>query len=859
MTAPEEPPLFSEMSIQMLIKRLRTIGADVDEVDTLLSRLETVYQNLTEVKQPLEAGDAERAAKAYTSYYREELPPVPEKISNEYASGTELAKRAYAAEETIEELGFKAFVNSAVAREEEADREDEPNSVFSEEAYKQASSYYSIAAHIASEAALEISVLKGTNLPEPEMTEISVIDSEAANELKEAGFESPRELSSKKGIVQATSMGENSAQSIIHAKENLVEEYINQQKKRVEKKREAPSTDEKQIVRETLDHVDETLGAAEEAISNDPVEATKYLDQVESRLDELSAENKQDFSEQLSLLEDWITELRERIQNERVHKQFGIAISRATKLEDEIQVAIDSNEKQKDLQVKEEATETLSATEEAIPDDLEGATKKLSQVEEALENRYIENERSLPEQLSPIEERLSEIRERVQTERVRKEFQTALSKTDKFLDEIKNATDGGEYSRAIGYTGPVRQQLTKAETFAEKLETDATEQIHSREERLDRLTEAVTQARQREDFEQQLRKVERTIAEGVEADAQEAFTEAARAYDEAYVSLEEALELAKAAAYPEEWELEQRLEQLESARRAALEQRDEDWERRCETAKTHISRATRELDRAGQHLDVGDDGAAYNSHQAAREAVEEARAVLQTGLVPSSRDIWEDVGASQARVDELADELSSRGIDRPMVSHDELLAYLKELAIIFNEPPSSQFVRNYGVYRVDEYVEVFGSWSDALEAANLDAVSSRQRRQYSRTDILDSILSVADELDRLPEKGDFNELGEMSTATVTKRFGTWEAAIALAGLTEEPALEVVRNHADGVEATRSDSGESSTSVRQRKTSEKDQAAKSEEDPESSDKPKTDFGGFRERRRKEERLKGSGTD
>lgn len=49
-------------------------------------------------------------------------------------------------------------------------------------------------------------------------------------------------------------------------------------------------------------------------------------------------------------------------------------------------------------------------------------------------------------------------------------------------------------------------------------------------------------------------------------------------------------------------------------------------------------------------------------------------------------------------------------------------------------------------------------------------------RVYSDEDILNEIRRLRDELDKPPTLEEFNELAEMSEATVYKRFGTWNDA-----------------------------------------------------------------------------------
>ncbi|WP_440764392.1 homing endonuclease associated repeat-containing protein [Natronorubrum sp. DTA7] len=1007
---PKEPPEFSSESVQDLVIRLRKVGMDQSQLNAVRSRIESDQRDLEQTKQTLESDvSVTAAAAAFVESDREERPPISEDILTAHPAGKELVNRAREMEAAREKLGFRVLVDAAVTSEAEADQQAESDSNTAETAYNEAASYYARAAELANETYIEVVKLEETALSKPELTAVDGIGQARAEKLERIGIESPSELRDKEKLTEAKGFGERRAESLIEARDGLLEDYLRHKRERVEEKRAAlASTEEKreeasdpsnrsvqvlveQLARsganqahlealqsrveseqQTHDRVKQALeqgapvSAAEAFIESSredqppiPEEVGKEhpageelvtrvhttkttLDEFgfralvdaavsrdekgnrEAETDPKSAEKAYDEAAtyyaraaQLASEADYEVEILEEtaLSKPKLTDIDGIGTGRAGPLRrigiespsdltdvvkltevkgigettaksliearrdllenylrehrervEEKRASLPPSNEEQVAELVKTTTEALDAADDAIPTDLSTATEHLDRVEDALADNSIEDERAVPEDLTSIKERLSELRVRVRTEKAQREFDNSMSTVDDLLDQLETAADRGEYDRAIGYTGPIRQQLDKAAGLQDDLGAGASKRIESCEKRLERLTTRASQAQHRETFEKNLQEIETTVDNGVEADANVEYTVSAKAYNEAQEEVEDALEVAYDAEYAEVWELERRLEQIKSAKVRAIEQRDEDWETRCATATSQVDRANRELEKVDQYLDIGDEGAAYNSYQAANEAVDEARSTLRTGHVPSERECWDEVDDMQMRVDEVGDKLASHGIDQPMVSHDELLAYLKELAIIFDESPSAEFVRTYGIYPVDEYEEAFGSWSEVLNAANLEPVESRSRRQYSRTNILDSIIAVAEKLGEHPEAAEFNEHGEMSSTTVTNRFGAWEAAIALAGLTEEPTLEVVREHADAVEATRSNSDEQSrTFTYTEDETDADDPDDDENDPNSSDgegeggeeaEDEDDFSGFRERRQKRERLKNS---
>jgi hypothetical protein len=78
------------------------------------------------------------------------------------------------------------------------------------------------------------------------------------------------------------------------------------------------------------------------------------------------------------------------------------------------------------------------------------------------------------------------------------------------------------------------------------------------------------------------------------------------------------------------------------------------------------------------------------------------------------------------------------------------------------------------------YVNRFGSWHAALEAAGLPP--NRPPMPYDREMLLETLRQLADRLGRAPVTRELVEHGLPCQATYSARFGSWEAALAEIGL-----------------------------------------------------------------------------
>ncbi|RLM67618.1 hypothetical protein DVK07_12730 [Halorubrum sp. Atlit-26R] len=113
----------------------------------------------------------------------------------------------------------------------------------------------------------------------------------------------------------------------------------------------------------------------------------------------------------------------------------------------------------------------------------------------------------------------------------------------------------------------------------------------------------------------------------------------------------------------------------------------------------------------------------------------------------------------------------------PQVSDERLLEHLRELADELGEPPRFKQMADHGDHGARTYTRRYGSWAEALEAAGLDPADRSSRQQVSDDDLLADLHRLRDELGRVPTATDVVEEGTHGIATYQRRFGSWSEAL----------------------------------------------------------------------------------
>jgi len=106
----------------------------------------------------------------------------------------------------------------------------------------------------------------------------------------------------------------------------------------------------------------------------------------------------------------------------------------------------------------------------------------------------------------------------------------------------------------------------------------------------------------------------------------------------------------------------------------------------------------------------------------------------------------------------------------------ELLAELQRLAQAVGGSPTREDMKEKGEYSDTVYQNRFGSWNGALKAAMLET------RELSEGELLRALDHLASDLGRVPRADDMREQGEYAPVTYHRRFGSWRAALGEAGL-----------------------------------------------------------------------------
>ena len=135
-----------------------------------------------------------------------------------------------------------------------------------------------------------------------------------------------------------------------------------------------------------------------------------------------------------------------------------------------------------------------------------------------------------------------------------------------------------------------------------------------------------------------------------------------------------------------------------------------------------------------------------------------------------------------------------------------LLTELRNFAEEIDDVPTHRGMRKSGPYAPDKYTVEFGSWNDAIEAAGLEVVNYRS---VPEDKLLDALKEFADELGRVPTSDDLYDDGPYSDFLYWRRFGSVSNALEKAGLTpskrygipDEELLEELVTIADEVGRT----------------------------------------------------------
>ena len=125
--------------------------------------------------------------------------------------------------------------------------------------------------------------------------------------------------------------------------------------------------------------------------------------------------------------------------------------------------------------------------------------------------------------------------------------------------------------------------------------------------------------------------------------------------------------------------------------------------------------------------------------------------------------------------------LDPAGSKRP-IPEEELLEELRELAADLGQPPTVQQMNDQGPRWASVYVRRFGSWTEALAAAGLESRSAAGAADMaSRSELLAALQTLGEDLERRPRTTDMDTDGAFTVSQYRDTFGSWTAALAAAG------------------------------------------------------------------------------
>lgn len=428
----------------------------------------------------------------------------------------------------------------------------------------------------------------------------------------------------------------------------------------------------------------------------------------------------------------------------------------------------------------EEAKTRYNSTDRALRShSYQTAESELSKLQHTIEK--LEDTDALSGSLDQVRSEVTQFEDRIETARAEEKIADLIDSIELACSHAEESIDQHSYNRAITKLDSALETTVEASSLNENEGLGYKDRLKDKHEQVASLLDEVKH-KVEERHRKRIELAEEAVARGIDRRESEAHSEAVEAFEEANEQYSEALELAETHDLPERWETAQRSSMVETYLELARE--DYDGRKRSIRAdlEQSLKRAESAVDRTEQYAEVEDYVSAYESLQEATRALDEVSNQLDIDEIAEQfHSRYDELTARRDSVEKRLPEESEIGSYR----NQELVESLQLLAAKLGESPRPKFVNTYGEFPADAYLEAFGSWPEALAAANLDPIDeqARERRTYSRGEILEELERIAEQVGNPPSKSEMNRYGNISTATVRNRFEDWETALELAAVT----------------------------------------------------------------------------
>jgi hypothetical protein len=158
-----------------------------------------------------------------------------------------------------------------------------------------------------------------------------------------------------------------------------------------------------------------------------------------------------------------------------------------------------------------------------------------------------------------------------------------------------------------------------------------------------------------------------------------------------------------------------------------------------------------------------------------------------------SRNGAYSIGTFERRFGSWNNALERAGFDlhnRTNIPEEELLDELTRLSDVLGRTPTSVDMESRGRFGHATYTSAFGSWNAAIRKANL-AVNVRS--DIPESELLNELNSLRNELGRAPKRREMDQEGKFDSSTYSHRFGTWNDALRAANINPSTIVNIPKS------------------------------------------------------------------